>query len=101
MLRKLIDDNTYLILIQLVFVGNRRPDTRTDRQDPPQYSSQEEQWSRAFFLEQLGEGSVEKKPQVEGKNSPTSGSQEFEWRQAAEVEAVMEPEQDSEQGIHW
>ena len=72
-----------LVLIQIVVVvENRRLDTRTgccgsSTVLPPE-GTEEQRWSRAFFLEQLGEGSVEKEPQVEGKNSPTSGPQELE-----------------------
>ena len=72
--------------------------------DMPQYSPQKkraEQWqSRAYFPEELFEGSVEKEHPVEGKNSPTSGSQELKHQQMAEAEAEVELEHDSEQNVH-
>ena len=67
--------------------------------DPPQHFLQKERRSIAFFLEQLGEGSVEKEPQFEGEDSLTFGAQELEWQETAEAEAVVELEPDLEQCV--
>ena len=49
---------------------------------------------------QHGEGSVEKEPQKEGGNLQTSGVQGLKPWQTGEEENGIEPEPDSELGVH-